>query len=186
MNSCQETWCNDGENRIFEHATDNPVPEEEEPTRSDVRVERRYGATVLAALLAPEFHLYIQLGDGDMLTVSQKGEVARPPFPADSQLIANYTTSLCSRDAWRFVRIHFQPIVEMPPDLVMLTTDGYANSFADNAAFEQVAKDIHGNIQRDGPATVAGLLPGWLSETSEAGSGDDISVVIAANLSRSE
>ena len=66
----------------------------------------------------------------------------------------------------------------------MLATDGYANSFADNAAFEQVAKDIYGNIQQDGPATVADLLPGWLRETSEAGSGDDISVVISAEAGR--
>ena len=181
---------------IFEHATDSPIPEEEtsrsnseavahhSAAQPDVPVERRYGATLLAALLTPELHLYIQLGDGDILTVSQEGEVTRPPFPADSQLIANYTTSFCSKEAWRFVRIHFQPIVEKPPALVMLATDGYANSFADNAAFEQVAKDIYGNIQQDGPAPVADLLPGWLRETSEAGSGDDISVVIAAEAGR--
>ena len=152
--------------------------------QSDVPVERRYGATLLAALLTPELHLYIQLGDGDILTVSQEGEVTRPPFPPDSQLIANYTTSLCSKDAWRFVRIHFLPIVEKSPALVMLATDGYANSFADNAAFEQVAKDIYSNIQQDGPAAVAGQLPDWLEETSEGGSGDDISVVIAVKAGR--
>ncbi len=180
---------------IFEHAADEETARADAPraretvahrtsAQPDVPVERRYGATLLATLLTPELHLYIQLGDGDILTVSQEGEVARPPFPADSQLIANYTTSLCSKEAWRFVRIHFQPIVEKPPALVMLATDGYANSFADNAAFEQVAKDIYGNIQQDGPATVADLLPGWLRETSEAGSGDDISVVISAEAGR--
>ena len=183
---------------VYEHATDNPIPEEKTSrqngetvsplttAQTDAPIERRYGATLLAALLAPDLHLYVQLGDGDILTLSEGGAVARPPFPADSQLIANHTTSLCSKDAWRFVRIHFQPIVERPPALVMLATDGYANSFADNAAFEQVAKDIYGSIQQDGPASVASQLPGWLEATSQGGSGDDISVVIAANTGRSE
>ena len=171
---------------VYEHATDNPLPVEEKTKQSDARVEWRYGTTLLAALLTPKLHLYVQLGDGDILTVSQEGRVARPPFPPDSRLLANHTTSLCSKDAWRFVRIHFQPIVERPPALVMLATDGYANSFADNAAFEQVAKDIYGSIQQDGPASVASQLPGWLEATSQGGSGDDISVVIAANTGRSE
>ena len=171
---------------VYEHSTDTPFPEEGKPTRSDAQVERHYGATLLATLLTPALHLYIQLGDGDILTVSAEGEVTRPPFPADSYLLANHTTSLCSKDAWRFVRIHFQPIVEKPPALVMLATDGYANSFADNAAFKQVAMDLYTAIQQEGPAAVADHLPNWLEATSEGGSGDDISVVIAANVSRSE
>ena len=55
---------------IFEHATDNPIPEDEtsrsnseavahhSAAQPDVPVERRYGATLLAALLTPELHLY--------------------------------------------------------------------------------------------------------------------------------
>ena len=68
----------------------------------------------------------------------------------------------------------------------MLATDGYANSFADNSAFEQVAKDIYGALQQDGSTAVADLLPDWLKQTSEAGSGDDISVVIASNKNQLE
>ena len=101
-------------------------------------------------------------------------------------MLANHTTSLCSKEAWRFVRIHFQPIVERPPVFVMLATDGYANSFADDADFEQVARDLYYAILHDGPASVAGRLPNWLETTSKGGSGDDISVVIAVNLHRSE
>lgn len=169
---------------IYEHATDHPLPENKTSAQPDVPVERRYGATLLAALLTPKLHLYIQLGDGDILTVSEEGEVTRPPRLTDSHLIANYTTSLCSKNAWRFVRIHFQQIDKRPPALVMLATDGYANSFADDAAFEHVAKDIYDTIQQDGPTAVASQLPDWLTETSEAGSGDDISVIIATDASR--
>ncbi len=183
---------------IYEHATDIPISENETPNadgeaaaqpnaaKPDTPVEQRYGATLLAALLTPELHFYIQLGDGDILTVSADGEVTRPPGLTDSHLIANHTTSLCSKEAWRFVRINFQPIVERPPVLVMLATDGYANSFADDADFEQVARDLYAAIQQDGPAAVADQLPDWLEATSKGGSGDDISVVVAANMSRSE
>lgn len=183
---------------VFEHATDNPIAEDEtsHPNGEDAAkpiatnpnspVEQRYGATLLAALLTPELHLYIQLGDGDVLTITADGEVVRPPFAIDSHLFANHTTSLCSKEAWRFVRIHFQPIVDRPPVFTMLATDGYANSFADDADFEQVARDLYTAIQQDGLAAVAGRLPDWLEATSQGGSGDDISVVMAANLSRSD
>ena len=183
---------------IYEHASDIPFSKEEtshpkdeaeaqpNTTRPDTSVEQRYGATLLAALLTPELHLYIQLGDGDVLTLTAEGDVVRPPFPVDSHLLANHTTSLCSKNAWRYVRVHFQPIVERPPVFVMLATDGYANSFADDADFEQVARDLYAAIQQDGLAAVAGRLPDWLEATSKGGSGDDISVVMAANLSRSD
>ena len=171
---------------VVKHATDNPVQEDERPAQSEAPVERLYGATLLAALLAPEFHLYIQLGDGDILTISADGEITRPPFEVDSHSFANHTTSLCSKEAWRFVRIHFQPIVERPPVFVMLATDGYSNSFAEDADFKQVAKDLYTTIQQDGPSAVAGHLRGWLKATSEGGSGDDISAIIAANWIWSE
>ncbi len=171
--SKDETSCSDGE------AKDQP-----NTTPLDSADEQLYGTTLLAALLAPEFHIYIQLGDGDVLTGTAEGEVVRPPFPADSHLLANYTTSLCLKEAWRFVRIHFQPIVEKPPVFVMLATDGYANSFADDEDFNEVALDLYNAIRREGPEAVASQLPDWLKATSEGGSGDDISVVIAANMSQ--
>ena len=171
---------------IYEHATDNPVQDGEQPVQSDAPVERLYGATLLAALLTPEFHLYIQLGDGDMLTISADGEVTRPPFPADSHLLANHTTSLCSKEAWRFVHIHFQQIDERPPTLVMLTTDGYANSFANDSDFKQVARDLHSAIKQEGTAAVTRNLPRWLEATSQDGSGDDISIIIANDINQQE
>lgn len=178
---------------VKQHASDYPITENrssdlsEQDSKEDLETEpeippdQRYGATILAALLTPDLHLYIQLGDGDILTLSAEGEVTRPPFEKDGHLIANHTTSLCSKEAWRFVRIHFQPIVTKPPLLVMLATDGYANSFAEDAAFKQAARDFYDAIRQDGPAHVASQLIGWLRETSHAGSGDDISVVVATN-----
>jgi serine/threonine protein phosphatase PrpC len=58
-----------------------------------------YGATIISVCVTPSFILYIQLGDGDILTVSAKGEVERP-LPSDTRLFANETTSLCATHPW--------------------------------------------------------------------------------------
>jgi len=84
------------------------------------------------------------------------------------------------------VYVHFQQIDERPPTLVMLTTDGYANSFANDSDFKKVARDLHGAIIQDGSAAVARSLPSWLEATSQDGSGDDISIIIATSVSQQE
>jgi hypothetical protein len=114
------------------------TPEEEEawqrhlgPRKSPVDPLRAYGATLLAALLAPQYAVFLQLGDGDIVIVDRDGGVTRPPLPTDPRLVANQTTSLCSPNAWKDVRVYFQPLIDRVPSLVMLATDGYKNSFAD-------------------------------------------------------
>src|SRR5207249_2325964 len=95
-----------------------------------------YGATLLLVLVTEDYISYLQLGDGDILTISEKRTVSRP-LPSDSRLIANETTSLCSHDAWKDFRVHFQalPGSSPPPALIMLSTDGYSNSFRDPDGF---------------------------------------------------
>jgi serine/threonine protein phosphatase PrpC len=136
-----------------------------------------YGATILAVLVAETFILYLQLGDGDILVVAEDGQVSRP-LEHDARLFANQTTSLCSTDAWRDVQIRFQALVEPPPALVLLATDGYANSFVNEAAFLQVGTDILEMIRTEGLEAVQESLETWLSEASQAGSGDDITLGI--------
>jgi serine/threonine protein phosphatase PrpC len=136
-----------------------------------------YGATVLAVLVAETFILYLQLGDGDILVVAEDGQVSRP-LERDTRLFANQTTSLCTTDAWRDVQVHFQALVDPPPALILLATDGYANSFVNEAAFRQVGTDILEMIRAEGLEAVQGSLETWLTEASQAGSGDDITLGI--------
>jgi len=138
-----------------------------------------YGATLLAVVLTPHFHLYVQLGDGDILTVSADGRVSGPPLAEDSRLLANETTSLCMAEAWTSVRLYFQPLAGAPPALILLATDGYANSFVDVDAFEQVGADLLSAVQTQGVDAVNASLPTWLADTSSSGSGDDITVAMA-------
>jgi serine/threonine protein phosphatase PrpC len=136
-----------------------------------------YGATVLAVLVAETFILYLQLGDGDILIIAEDGGVTRP-LERDTRLFANQTTSLCSTDAWRDVQVRFQALVDPPPAVILLATDGYANSFVNEAAFLQVGTDIWDLIRTEGLAAVQGDLATWLNEASQAGSGDDITLGI--------
>ena len=138
-----------------------------------------YGATLIAALLTEHFHLYLQLGDGDILTVAADGTVSRPALAVDARLLGNETTSLCMADAWRSVRLAFQPVLGEMPSLVLLSTDGYANSFVDGASFKQVGADLLAAIRAEGLAAVGEQLPDWLAQTSAAGSGDDITAALA-------
>ncbi len=136
-----------------------------------------YGATIVAALVAADYIAYLQLGDGDILSVSEDGSVVRP-FAHDPRLIANETTSLCMEHAAREVRVRFEAIVDQGPSLILLSTDGYANSFINEEAFLKVGSDIFEMLCHEGAEVIAEGLPGWLAQASVAGSGDDISVGI--------
>ena len=149
------------------------------PRKSPVDPLRAYGATILTALLAPQYAFFLQLGDGDILIVDADGDVSQPPLPADPRLVANQTTSLCSPNAWKDVRVYFQPLLGRMPALIMLATDGYKNSFADEDGFHAAAVDILAAIRKHGPDHTQNRLSHWLHGTSAAGSGDDISVALA-------
>lgn len=134
-----------------------------------------YGATLLIVLVDKAFILYLQLGDGDILTVSESGVVERP-LPEDTRLFANQTTSLCMPEAWRDFRIRFQALSGPPPALILLSTDGYANSFVNDEAFLKVGSDIWDILRTEGLAVVEAELTNWLEHASTAGSGDDITL----------
>lgn len=142
-----------------------------------------YGATILATLVAESFILYLQLGDGDILNVSEGGTVTRP-LPGDERSFGNETTSLCTQEAWRYFRVAGVAYPDPLPELILLATDGYANSFLDEEGFLQVGRDIWNMIRADGLDRVSAELESWLNEASRDGSGDDISVGILSRRRR--
>jgi serine/threonine protein phosphatase PrpC len=138
-----------------------------------------YGATLVATLATADFLLYLQLGDGDLLVVEPDGRARRPSLPVDANNFGNATTSFCLHDAWRYVRSYFQSLGDQPPALILLATDGYANSFVSEGDFLLAAEEIYTLVSqngRDGQQMLRRQLPGWLRATSDQGSGDDITV----------
>jgi pSer/pThr/pTyr-binding forkhead associated (FHA) protein len=137
-----------------------------------------YGATLLAVVVTAAAVHYLQLGDGDILAVWANGEVRRP-LPVDRRLIANETTSLCQPEAWRQFRVGMHPLDEAPR-LVLVSTDGYGNSFTSEREFFQVGSDLLPMVDRDGVEAIAGSLKGWLRETTEHGAGDDVTLAVVS------
>jgi hypothetical protein len=135
-----------------------------------------YGATVVAAAIAERYAVFAQLGDGDILVVSEAGNVTRP-LPADSRLFANETTSLASPTADGDFRLAAVSLDD-PPALLLLSTDGYANSFRDESEFFKVGRDLVEMIGASGLDAIARDIPTWLDETSRLGSGDDVTLAI--------
>ena len=175
-------WCE----RVQEDVATNPFLDDELKTlhdkEGDIRAKQivdnpllAYGSTLLCALLTREYIIYAQLGDGDILAVYNDGEVIRP-IPKDERLIANETTSLCLAKAWDDFYVVFQPINANTPALVMLSTDGYSNSFRDEAGFLKAGADYLNLMREEGIGYIEQNLEDWLNEASKSGSGDDVTL----------
>jgi hypothetical protein len=131
-----------------------------------------YGSTLITVVALESFLAFWQIGDGDVVTVSADARVGRP-LRGDERLIANETTSLCSDDAWRLFRV---AIYGTTSPMILVSSDGFANSFADEPGFFQFGSDVLRIVVNEGLDAVNEMLPGWLEEMTRRGSGDDISL----------
>jgi hypothetical protein len=168
--------------QVLEHLARYPLTAAElgRPSDGDLdRTERPtvvYGSTLLFAVVSVHELVLGQLGDGDVVVVDDTGLAARP-LPADERLMAHVTTSLSDDDAVGNIRT---TIVDAARSrLVLLATDGYANSFRNDDAFLQVGPDLLRTADAEGIGSIRASLPGWLAETTREGAGDDIGVTIA-------
>lgn len=146
-----------------------------------------YGATLLAAATFGGDGLVIaQLGDGDVLLVDSQGRTQRP-LPADERLTGNLTTSICRAEAASDFRTAVVSADAADAALLVLATDGYANSFRSDADFVKIGGDFLDLLRRHGPDAVQRQLPDILAHASTHGSGDDITVaMLLADPSRAE
>ncbi len=144
-----------------------------------------YGATLLVVVVTDRFVVYLQLGDGDILCVDEQGNTTRA-LGKNPQLIANETTSLCMDKAWEQfevgVEFYYQAEPEKTPALILVSTDGYANSYDSDEKFFKIGQDYLQLIRSGGIKSVESQLAEFLSETSKGGSGDDISLGILKRI----
>lgn len=136
---------------------------------------KRYGTTLVVALILPRELLLGQIGDGDILRMDASSNVILP-FPKDRELIDNATNSLCSPDAdklWQTALLE-----RLSGETLLLATDGLSNAFADDRQFHTFACSLRDRIQQFGWEAVEKALPGWLDHYSAIGSGDDITLLM--------
>ncbi len=160
---------------VLEHEAAAPF----EAARTERDVFTAYGTTCIAAAIAEDRLLLCQIGDGDVLLGLPDGTVVHP-LPAD-RLPGEQTYSLCLEDAARYARVRVlrRDADAVWPDFAMLATDGVAKSFPDDATFEEVGRSYRRLALEDFAATLGGL-PDWLADVTRRGSGDDVSMCLAA------
>ncbi len=151
----------------------NKIDSDDDSVFESINVLQAYGATLILALVTESYcHLW-QLGDGDIILTENMNKPFRP-LPPDDRLFANQTTSLCIENAWKDFRYKAVELPASQNTLLMLSTDGYCNSFENDDGFLQVASDIQDIIQENGFSYLEENLESWLTEASASGSGDDV------------
>ncbi len=155
------------------------TPEERSRAGTDLEPQPviAYGATLVVALVNKGVVGLAQLGDGDLAVRLSDGRCLRP-VPGDRRLVGGETTSLCLPTAgadFRFASLGGNESVE----IVLLATDGYGNSFAEEEWWPEVLNDISGFVDARGTRDLSKHLPEWLSESALIG-GDDVTVAVLA------
>ena len=99
----------------------------------------------------------------------------------DEKILGVETHSLSKIDSWKKVvsAVRRRDEADGLPYMLMLSTDGFANSYKNADEFQKTCVDYFAMIQQYGTDAVAANLKSWLSETSAMGCGDDITVLIA-------
>ena len=137
---------------------------------------KQYGTTLMGLVLTPTFIFAYQLGDGN-ITISDN-EKSKHVIIGDN-LFGIETYSLSNIDAWRLSKATTLALTDMKGDCsIMLSTDGFANSYSTDILFLETILDYHRFVKEHGVDAVESNLASWLNETSRDGSGDDITVVI--------
>lgn len=141
------------------------------------RLQAAYGTTLIGVMLAENFWLGLQIGDGKCVAVSKDGEFTQP-IPWDEECFLNVTTSLCDENAAKEFRFCFSRTL---PAAVFIGSDGIDDCFAgDERLYDFYRVTLKSFAETDEETAIAQLKE-YLPTLSEKGSGDDMSVGILVN-----
>ena len=171
-----ETW----EAKVRHHIEANPyTPVDDDETGASGDPLRPYGTTLLAAAVAGELMVFLQIGDGDSVVVSAAGEASRP-LAEDPLLDGTHTSSLCEPDPLRALRVAVVDTRAEDVALAFLCTDGFGTSRVDTDGWwRQTGEQLVEFGRSRGLAWIREQLPGWLEEPAQIG-GDDTTMAILA------
>ena len=166
--------------RVWKAHRDNKrkKPVKKDNTVDKMAVYKQYGTTLLGIMVSKEFIFAYQLGDGDILFIDH--DSVQSVVESD-KILGIETHSLCKADSWKKAStvVRVRSIESDLPYLYMLSTDGFSNSYKTQEDLEKSCRDYYEMIQEHGFEAVSSNLKSWLTETSEMGCGDDITVVMA-------
>lgn len=152
------------------------IPRNTDGGKDREAVYRLYGSTLLGLVITEEFFFAFQLGDGDIVKVSENG--VHNVIEAD-KILGTETHSLSKAEAWKkaISLIRKREENKKEPVMYMLSSDGLSNSYKNDEEFKKTCMDYYVLLKEHGVKAVSGQLKTWLQETSEMGSGDDITAL---------
>lgn len=143
-------------------------------SKSPEDIYKMYGTTLIGALTTPSFIFTLQIGDGDITLVNKNGASV---MMKSEKFLGTESNSLCKRGAWKKFATAVHGIQERAEEsLLILSTDGFSNSYKNDEAFHNTCKSYFDAIKEYGSEAVNENLGQWLEETSEMGCGDDITL----------
>ena len=168
---------NDWNESVRSHYEANPFTEEEldcvsekagASYRSGHRIERAYGATLIAAAVTRDYWFGIQIGDGKCAAFDEAG-ICTQPIPWDEKCFLNKTTSICGSDALRDFR-HFYS------EKIPMGSDGIDDSFKNEEDMYDFYKTILYAFSISDYTQAVDELKAYLPRLSKEGSADDVSI----------
>ena len=159
------------------------IPLDEKQNRNIEAVYQLYGSTLLGLVITEEFLFAFQLGDGDIVKVSESGVYS--VIEAD-KILGTETHSLSRAESWKkaITLIRKREEKEQHAVMYMLSTDGLSNSYKNDEEFKKTCMDYYILLKEHGVKAVSRQLKTWLQETSEMGSGDDITALFAYEMAQ--
>jgi hypothetical protein len=163
--------------KVEHHLAAHPYSEAEDELGASADPLRAYGSTILATAAIGTLVVLLQIGDGDSVLVSARGEASRP-LPEDPDLDGLHTSSLCQPrplDALRVAVV--DPGVE-DVALVFLCTDGFGRARVDSDGWwRQTGEQLLEFSRSRGLNWIHEQLPEWLAEPAQIG-GDDTTMAL--------
>ncbi len=136
-----------------------------------------YGTTITAAYLVDDLFHIINLGDSDALI--KIGDKVNNVRLVDERMVGGMTYSLATEGCVH--KFAAEAIRKTDISSIMLATDGYQNSFVSKSDFEKVIVDIENIYHKNTHLNIHSQFETWLKDTSDNGSGDDITAIILLN-----
>jgi serine/threonine protein phosphatase PrpC len=154
------------------------VPLLEDGEKNKQEIWRQYGSTLVGLMITPVFLFAFQLGDGDISYIDDNGfdQVLHT-----EKILGTETHSLSKIDSWKraISAVRRRDSNSDTQFAFLLSTDGFANSYKNEAEFIKTCMDYYSMLKEHGAEAVNDNLKAWLTETSEMGCGDDITLLIA-------
>lgn len=149
----------------------------EDGGKDKLEIYKQYGSTLVGMMITPKFLFAFQLGDGDISYVDNRGF---DQLLKTEKILGTETHSLSKVDSWKkaISLVRRKNSEDQVPSICIMSTDGFSNSYKNEQEFQKTCIDYFEMIKQHGVETVDANLKNWLTETSEIGCGDDITLLI--------